>query len=173
MVLHKDRPGKKSTEIVQGNLVLNPICHYQLFFRQKDITRGENNEIRCAFCSCLGFIKIWKKKFVHLFADKVCFAPSKSRIERKVNKYMWFSMVPYVCVQQASQKCQVREHQMWNTNLCKVVFAQNNDCTKNMRKVFFPELPHQNSIINFQLFTICMFSVCLLVLFFGVLYAQT
>lgn len=115
MVLHKERPGKKSSEIVLDNLVLNPICHYHFFFFwQKDMARGENNEIWCAFYSCL---ECWlhqnmkkKKKEVRSFICGQSLFCTVKKPNRTQSKQIHVIFNGTICLCAASQKCQVREH---------------------------------------------------------------
>lgn len=165
MVLHKDRPGKKSTEIVQGNLVLNPICHYQLFFRQKDITRGENNEIRCAFCSCL---ECWlhqnmKKKVRSFICGQSLFCTVK-KPNRTQSKQIHVIFNCTICLCAASKS---KMSSAWASNV-KHEPLQSCFCTKqwlhqkHAKSFFFPNFPIKIRSLIFSCSQFaCFLCVCL------------
>lgn len=113
MVLHKERPGKKSTEIVLDNLVLNPICHYHFFFGKRTWQEERTTKFDALFIPALnvGFIKIWKKKKkVRTFICGLSLFCTVKKPNRTQSKQIHVIFNGTICLCAASQKCQVREH---------------------------------------------------------------
>lgn len=116
-----------------------------------------------AGCSFLVYWLYQNKKKVCLlvWGTEFVLTLSKSLFGRNVNKYMWLlQYVIHVLLRYhtfaASQKCQMRKHH--NTKPLKIVHVQNTAACENF--IFSTKLsPSQScTVINFQSFTICMFS---------------
>lgn len=114
-----------------------------------------------AGCSFLVYWLYQNKKKVCLlvWGTEFVLTLSKSLFGRNVNKYMWFlQYVIHVLLRYhtASQKRQMRKHH--NTKPLKIFHVQNTAACENF--IFSTKLsPSQScTVINFQSFTICMFS---------------